>query len=280
MARYSVTYSLIWEDEDFKGLSSDAKTIFWYLQSNKHGNMIGYYYLPLGYMVTDMKKHNRTKNKTWTEGEIESAFKELLGAKTEERRFVYYDPDAEVLLIPSYLKCHSLKNENQAKGALRALSEVPFSMLGKRFIDCVQTHVKDQYWSMFETVSKLFLNSCETVTQTVSNNSTSTSTSNQSPVPLEGKALPCPYEDIKNLWNKIVAPKGKAEVAKMSDSRKRQLRKIWSEYPKMQNLEAWEEFFKECTTRGFLMKAENSWFTFTWVLEEEHFLKIAEGNYK
>ena len=223
-----------------------------------------------------MKKHNRTPKKTWTEGEIENAFKELLEAKEEDRRFVYYDPDTDVLLIPSYLKCHSLKNENQAKGALNALNEVPFSVLGNRFIECVHNHVKDEYWSMFETVSKQFLNGFETN----ANNSTSTSTSNQSPVPREGKALPCPYEDIKNLWNKTMKPKGKSEVAKMSDARKRQLRKIWTGYPKMHSLEAWEAFFTECTNRKFLMKPESTWFNFTWVLEEEHFLKIAEGKYR
>lgn len=113
--RYAPVYTQFWRSKDVKQLSPPARTLFLYLLTSPHSNMVGYYYLPLDYAAKDMQVK----------------VSEVAGALTElkEKEHVSYDEGAEVILIRNYLSWNKINGPKQAEGAKKAAEEVPESLL-------------------------------------------------------------------------------------------------------------------------------------------------------
>jgi len=127
MRDYGTIDSGVWKHPDFKPLSDAAKTLFAYLKTCDHGNLIGCFHIPLAYIQGDLK---------WTEKKCKETLSELL-----PNGFVAYCETTEYVLIHKQIEKLPFQNENQAKAALKLFSEIP-----KRF-------------TFFEDLRKMLLNS-------------------------------------------------------------------------------------------------------------------------
>ena len=127
--RYATIHTKVWQDSKFRGLDSMGKMMFMYLLTAPHSNMIGYYYIPKLYMAadTDMPMD-----------EIDRALDALVDAG-----MVLYDSDSNMLLLRQFLKYNPLNNENQVKGALQLLGELPESPLVVEFYSGIEAHCPD-----------------------------------------------------------------------------------------------------------------------------------------
>jgi hypothetical protein len=148
MERYTLIHNRIWLDEKFRELDTDSKMLFFYLMTSPHCNMIGYYRLPLLYIVADLGQEMQA---------IKPAFESLLQAG-----MVFYDERQSIVLIPNYLRYNRIQNPNQAKAACSLVDKLPQNLLLGEFLACIAEHAAD-----FESVFA-HLNGSETVTETLS----------------------------------------------------------------------------------------------------------------
>lgn len=81
-------------------------------------------------------------------------------------------------------------------------------------------------------------------------------------------------EEIKQAWNAL----GLSQVQKISKERKKALKKILNEY----GLEGFYKVIEEVKLSSFLRGESDSTFSagFDWILKDDNFLKIIEGNYR
>ena len=105
-------------------------------------------------------------------------------------------------------------------------------------------------------------------------------------VPTPSKNGNIPYEDIKELWNRIMEETDLATIDGLSETRKKHLKARWNYSEKTKSLEWWEKYFNFITESDFLMgrspvrPGKRAWkASFDWVINESNFLKIKEGNY-
>ena len=121
---YVRLYDKIWTDKELKPMEDHQKLAFVYLMSCKHHNMIGFYHLPLAYMQSDLG---------WQKEKAEAALKTL-----EDSGFI--GVSSEYVLINSFLKHNPIGNPNQAKGAIKAFSDIDAEELYPDFLMAVLEH--------------------------------------------------------------------------------------------------------------------------------------------
>ena len=85
--RYQKVYTQIWNDEKFRKLSERGKSLFLYLLTAPHSNLIGCYVLRKGYVMEDLE---------WTSEGLNKALNEVL---TEG--LISYDEKGGVVLLSS-----------------------------------------------------------------------------------------------------------------------------------------------------------------------------------
>lgn len=83
-----------------------SKLIFIYTQTCSHGNSIGCFYLPLGYIATDMDSDT---------SDIIDALDDC-----QENGLILYDPCAEWVMIRNFFMTNDIKNIKHAIGCVRA----------------------------------------------------------------------------------------------------------------------------------------------------------------
>lgn len=90
-----------------------------------------------------------------------------------------------------------------------------------------------------------------------------------------------PYEDIKNLYNKILDELPHCKF--MTDKRRKQIKSCWhQEKGRTDTLEFWSEFFEFVKQSEFLMgKTVKPWngCNLEWITKIGNFIKIREGSY-
>lgn len=105
----------IWEDPDFIELNSDSRLLFLYILTCGHRNLSGMYYLPVGYIVTDLE---------WTKERVREPFAILL-----DKGFISYDDKRKIVLIRNFLKHNRIENVNQATKACKMIKKYKESLL-------------------------------------------------------------------------------------------------------------------------------------------------------
>jgi uncharacterized protein YdaU (DUF1376 family) len=89
-----------------------------------------------------------------------------------------------------------------------------------------------------------------------------------------------PYEKIVNLYQETLP--SLPGVAKITDERKKKIKKIWISDPGIKNLDDWKEYFNLIKTRKFLMGESNGsiWkANLDFLIEYKRFIDIVEGKY-
>jgi phage replication O-like protein O len=112
---------------------------------------------------------------------------------------------------------------------------------------------------------------------------------NQAPAPdsKSPKKNPCPYEEIRNLYHKILP--GNPECVVLSENRKSKMRQRWNSKVKSthcNDLDFWKRFFefvaksKFLTGRAIPAKGRKVFVaSLTWLIEAENFAKVIEIHY-
>lgn len=116
--------ALMWSDVEFKSLSDDGKLLFIYILTCNHRNIIGLYHLPIPYGSYDM---------SWKEERFSKGLHELLS-----KGLINYNFNNNIVLIPNYLKYNPLENQNQVKGAMKALDTIPANGLDKGLVETLK----------------------------------------------------------------------------------------------------------------------------------------------
>ena len=124
--RYATVHTKMWQDNKFRSLDQPARMLFLYLLTSPHGNMIGYYYLPKAYIVADTGMDAR---------QVEGAVQTL-----QQLGMVLYDDDSQMILLKQFLKYNPISNENQVKGAVQLIKELPESWLIMELLGCIEAH--------------------------------------------------------------------------------------------------------------------------------------------
>lgn len=134
MAEYGRIYKKLWRNKKFKKSTDDGKIVILYVYTSPHSNMIGYYYLPIEYIVVDLK---------WTPARIKKAFREGL-----DKGFFEYDFESNIVMVSRWFEYNGNFNTNQLKKAVGELSEVPDNQLAQQF----ESYVKgfsEPLWEAF-----------------------------------------------------------------------------------------------------------------------------------
>lgn len=148
MRVYGTIYSAFWNNETMSCLPDDAKLLALFLLTSDHGNLIGCFRLPLGYIAEDLR---------WTKERVTNAL-----ANLQEEKFLIYDHKLSWLIICNYLKWNPIANPNQGRSVENIFLQVPNSSIFYQTLIAsvlAQTkHLSDEFINRLETLSKPFLN--------------------------------------------------------------------------------------------------------------------------
>ena len=92
-------------------------------------------------------------------------------------------------------------------------------------------------------------------------------------------SISVPYEKIVSIYQEILP--SNPGVAKITDKRKNQIRKLWLEDPGVNSLEDWQGYFSMVKQSKFLTGQNGrKWFaSLDFLIKYDNFLKIVEGEY-
>ncbi len=111
MREYGKIKTEFWRNEKVRRLSNDAKLMLTYLIACPHGNSIGCFVIPNGYMVEDLD---------WTAARVASTVAELLSNGS-----VYRDESVRVVRIAGWWDHNSIENPNVARSAMSSWDKLP-----------------------------------------------------------------------------------------------------------------------------------------------------------
>jgi hypothetical protein len=101
----------MWQNRKFHALSDDAKMLWLYLISCPHGNALGAYVLPFGYIIADMR---------WQPERVTHTVSELLA-----NGFIQRDDTFDLIVIRDWWQHNTIENENVALGAAKTFDLLP-----------------------------------------------------------------------------------------------------------------------------------------------------------
>ena len=113
MRDFAMISPTVWHSKRFRGPSERAKLMFFYLLCGPHGNSIGCYRLPPGYVCADMQ---------WELHDWRSAMTELV-----DSGMVVEDLETDTIWIDKWQKFAGLKGEKTLKNVKKLLKALPAS---------------------------------------------------------------------------------------------------------------------------------------------------------
>jgi uncharacterized phage protein (TIGR02220 family) len=162
MGIYAKIERSIWGNPKFKALSDDAKMLFVYILTCKHGNMLGCFELPIEYAASDMK---------WGLERVSKGYKELF-----RNGFITVCEGYSIVLINNFLKHNQLENPNTVKAALKLFNQIPDKSIVKgKLARAIIEFCKHANNPETVQILKPFQDRIETVCQTSNSNSNSNS---------------------------------------------------------------------------------------------------------
>ena len=115
MRTYGKIESAFWQNPKVRKLSDDAKLLLVYIYSTPHGNSIGCFVLPDGYMMADMG---------WAQERVAERVAELV-----KSAFIERDPESNLIRIVGWFEHNTLENPNVMRAAIRTFKCLPESSI-------------------------------------------------------------------------------------------------------------------------------------------------------
>jgi hypothetical protein len=202
-SQYVKVQRSIWNKPAFKGLSEDGKTLFLYVITSPHSNMLGYYVLPPGYACEDLG---------WLRERFTKGLRELLA-----KHLIAVDFDTNVILDLHQIVKYPPENPNQVKAAISKFNEIPKNSLYQQFENLLERLDKPFIKPLHERLHERFAKpETETETETEEETEEKTLAPNDEkpslgPIPKNGKInysfethswenIP---DDLKLTWAKL-----------------------------------------------------------------------------
>lgn len=298
--KYRKISTHIWNDEQFRELSNDAKFIFIFVLTHPMTTSLGALRGNVPGLAFELNMELKA---------FEEAFQEVL-----DKGMAEYDPKAGFLWFPNFLKHNSPESPNVVKGWAAGFKSLPECALKtellfntKSLICCLSEGFQKAFEKAFgEPCVKAIAN------QGAGNREQGTgikAEENTSPggdvgAPAEGKKddssqveekaeepkpepekvlgpkVPdCPHNKIAEAYNRILPML--PQVKSLSDSRKKVLRAAWRAHEARQSVEWWEAYFKLVLQCPFLLGQKKDWKAgFDWLLKPANMVKVLEGNFR
>ena len=134
MSRYTTVESIIWHDEKFRSLSEDARTLFLYLLTSPHSNMLGIFYLPKLYACSDLQ---------WEPERYQRGIDTLCDT-------LLIEVDKDIIWVKNYLKHNPIKGPKQITGAVNRLMTLPDTKLIGPFMKNLEKHLLEDDLKLFK----------------------------------------------------------------------------------------------------------------------------------
>lgn len=152
MGLYGKIERSIWNCPKFKLLSDDAKILFVYLLTCKHGNMVGCFELPPEYAASDIK---------WGMERVSKGYMELY-----RNGFVTVCEQYSMVLINNFLKHNPLENPNAVTAALKLFNQIPDKSIVKcKLSRAIIEFCKHANHQKFMDILEPYRNGIETVSE-------------------------------------------------------------------------------------------------------------------
>ncbi len=291
---YSRIEDKFWIDPMVRKMTEDARILFLYILTTPQRNIVGLFHLPSAFACYHLQ---------WTPQRFEKALKELIKANR-----VKYDFDLELIFIKNFFKYQAPENPNQVKSAIEVLNELPDTLLLADLANILERSKDDKFVTLaeglrnrFETVTKGLAKGSETVSKPVTvtvtvtdNNNSNSNTSSMSnlgrfdgnddvdnfsggEVQGERKRLTSKQiDEVFDLYNEITH--GRLPHALKNENRRRKISALLIKH----GIENLKTVFQKARESDFLcLTTEGNWgrCNFSWLLDEEKFLRILEGAY-
>ena len=250
---YTKVDALIWSDDKYRSLSVDGKLLFIYVLTCNHRNMLGLYHLPVPYGAYDLD---------WDIKRFDKGLHELL-----DKGLVNYNFNTNIILIPNFLKYNPLENQNQVKGALKAISTIPTNGLDVDLISTLKAFNKPFVKPLIELLNKR-LGKQEEVKEEVE-----VEVKEEVEVDIPEEEPLSKYQVIIDTWNELQL----AQIKSINSNRLKMVQARVKEFSIDEILQAIESIKNSSFLKG---QNKNNWIiTFDWFIKPNNFIKVLEGNY-
>lgn len=120
MREFGRIETTIWQNRKFRSLSDDGRALWIYTLCCPHGNSVGCFVLPDGYIVADLN---------WSSERVSQTVSELLG-----KGLIVRDEDTSLTWVRGWWGHNTIENPNVAKGAMKAILALPRGPVFSQFL--------------------------------------------------------------------------------------------------------------------------------------------------
>lgn len=124
MRQFGRIETAIWQNPKFRALSDDGRILWFYMLCCPHGNAVGCYVLPDGYIMADLG---------WSPERVAETVSELFRNGLIER-----DEGTYLTRVRGWWGHNTIENGNVAKGAVKAILALPRCPVFFRFINDIE----------------------------------------------------------------------------------------------------------------------------------------------
>lgn len=146
MSKYRKVSIQIWNDEKFRGFTSEQKLLFIFLLTHPHMTSVG------GMRAS---KAGLGAELGWNPQTLSKGF-----AGPEKHGMVWFDEEASCLILPNFIKHNPPENPNVVKGWAGALDLIPQCPIKSQLFHVLKGYTEgytEPFIAAFETVSKAYL---------------------------------------------------------------------------------------------------------------------------
>lgn len=148
MREFGRVETVIWQNRKFRDLSDDGRLLWLYVLCCPHGNAVGCFVLPDGYIAADLD---------WSFERVERTVSELLAKGRIER-----DKPTSLTWVKGWWGHNTIENPNVAKAAMKAIGSLPKCPVLSGFLTDFERFPKPLAKLLYERFPNGYANPIET----------------------------------------------------------------------------------------------------------------------
>jgi hypothetical protein len=259
MREYGKLKTAFWRNRKIRGLCERAKLLAAYLISCPHGNSVGCFVLPFGYVAEDLD---------WDIKVVRERLTELAAINFIER-----DDDTCLIRIAPWWEHNTIENPNVAKSAIKEIKALPNCSVKQRLIDCAKPS-----FNCSETVAKLF---SDAFSEPVANREPNLTYPEPNLTEPEPDAPAQDADDLSAMVGEYNALAEKIQIPKVVSFDGDRKRKARARLKAIGGIDKWREALAKLEANPWMHGAnDKGWRAdFNFLLQAESFTKLLEGSY-
>ena len=264
----------IWRCPRFKSeaVTDDARYLLLYLITCPHGNSIGCFFLPMGYVTTDLN---------WDQDRILIAMDVLRGAG-----LVDFDPSHSIVFIDEFLDASPITNQKHGTGAIETALSLPdcaprtrvmVELSRSRFVQAARNYPDlVRFLAQIDTPIKPVQIPLSVIEER-ENRRERDSTPSQKTFELDAPG-PDQTEQMFAIYNEIADQCRLRSATNLTDQRRQRLRHVLRH---VGSIDAWRQMVIRASQSSFLngQNAQSFRADLDFLLQQEKLVRLAEGRY-